>query len=117
MALRAVFDRTPREAPKFLSLRGLRAFSRFLRVKNLLACLIAVVASPQTLGVASALHRARRGEARFVALVRLRHRPRYVVCVNRLNICDKYFPCLWHHKASNVGRNRPRSQTSRALRH
>jgi hypothetical protein len=38
MALRAVFDRTPREAPKFLSLRGLRAFSLFLRVKNLLAC-------------------------------------------------------------------------------
>ena len=39
MALRAVFDWTPREAPKFLPLRGLVRPHLLLRVKDLIACL------------------------------------------------------------------------------
>jgi hypothetical protein len=68
MALRAVFDRTPREAPKFLPLRGLVRPHLLLRVNNLIACLIADVARPPDAG-RRRMPSTGRDRARLVALV------------------------------------------------
>ena len=70
MALRAVFDRTPREAPKFLPLRGLVRPHLLLGVEDFIACLSADVARPRTLGWRSPS--TDRDRARAVALVWLR---------------------------------------------
>src|ERR1700733_9674757 len=69
MALRAVFDRTPYEAAKILSLRGLVRPPCFSVLKT---CLLADQASPEALGLANADPRPRPGAAWFGPLVWLR---------------------------------------------